>query len=75
MTEPTKSKPVVVLPPPIFSLSPLSNRYQLIYQLKWGSFEKNITVDQELFTFPQDLAKAFNEALVEGAESSPYILS
>ncbi len=70
-----QSKHVIVLPPPIFSENPLSSKYELILTLKWGEFEKYVKVSRETYTFQQDLIKNLNEALVEGAESNPYLIS
>lgn len=72
MPEP-KSKPVVVLPPPVFSLSPLSSKYELILDLKWGILEKQVKIDRETFNFEAELIKKLNQELLEGSESNPFI--
>lgn len=70
-----KASPVIVLPPPVLAESPLSSKYEMIFDLKWGVFEKQVKISRETYTFNQDLVKLLNEALVEGAESNPYIVS
>lgn len=69
-----ESNPVVVLPPPVLSLSPLSSKYEMILDLKWGTFEKQVKVSRETYNFEQDLVKTLNQDLLEGSESNPFII-
>jgi hypothetical protein len=60
---------VVVLPPPLLFENKLSNKYDLILNLKWGKFEKEIKVSREQGRFTYELLKGINQALLEGSES------
>ncbi len=68
--EQSKSEPVVF--PPKIEASSLSNKYEDVFDFKWGTYEKQIRVDKELGSWTFNFTKAMNEAFLEGSESKPY---
>lgn len=69
----TASKAIVLFPP-VLSVNGLSNKYDLIVDVKWGDFSKQIKISREEGAFTNKLIGALNKALLEGSESSPYLL-
>lgn len=72
MSEQT-SKPVIVLPPPVLKVSVLSNKYEMVIEVRWGTFEKFVKVDKETYNFNDLLVQELNKALLEGSETNPYL--
>ncbi len=70
---PSPNKQPVVFPPHI-TANAASNKYEDIFDFKWGTYETQITVSKELGSFNFNFTKALNEAFLEGSESKPYEL-
>jgi hypothetical protein len=69
----TQSKTVVLFPPRL-ELSPLTNKYDFIFTLKWGEYERVIKINKEVGGAWNNLLRELNNALLEGSEAKPYIL-
>jgi hypothetical protein len=55
-------------------LSPLTNRYDFIFIVRWGEFEKTIKINKEVGGAWTSMIRELNQALLEGSEANPYIL-
>ncbi len=61
-----------VIFPPRIEASKLSNKYEDVFDFKWGTYERQIKVSKELGSWTFNFTKAMNVAFIEGSESKPY---
>lgn len=69
----TKTEQAVVIYPPRIAISPLSNKYDMIFNILWGDFSKDIKINLEEGGMWNKIINEINLALLEGSEAKPYI--
>ena len=62
----------IVLFPPRLEVNSLTNKYDLLIDVKWGEFTKQIKVTKEEGGFITKLILELNQALLEVSEMSPF---
>ena len=74
MPKPKKAKRSVVLFPPQISVGKLSNKYTLIINVKWGDYEKVLSLSKETGAVWERAIDEINQALLEASETTqPYL--
>lgn len=69
-----ESNSVVILYPPLVAVSPLSNKYATVLNVKWGEYTKEISVSREHGSYIYSLVEEVNKALLEASETKPYLI-
>jgi len=69
-----ESSSTIVLYPPRIVLDGRSDKYKLIFNVKWGDFTKEVVIDRETPGMYAKLTNEINMALLEGSETNPYLV-
>ncbi len=72
---PKQSIPSITLFPPKVEISKKTDKYDLVIDVSWGDFEKEIRINKEIYDLQGRTNKLVNEAFLEASETTkPYII-